>query len=193
MEALGLSPTPAAEPPSNPGFQLLREFSWGQHGDYHWGAVVRNTTGSPVGFEAAITFKGIQGEEVGHGEARILACAPGCDALILCDTATPFLSAECDIALTPAQGPAPQDAVTVSLERSHGNVLLTAVNRSSLTFGTVEFSCLFLDAAGNVVDSTWGYFSDLDGVLNPGESVSREETCAADFEAVLVFLGGSGK
>ena len=174
-------------------YQVGREYRWGYDGAYHWALVVTNTTDSMVGFLAHVTFLDQNGAVIDTQDAQVLSCSPGGDALLVCETSAPFASAEYDIRLVDPLGIGPQRVVSVSAERSGSKVILTALNRAGIGLEKVEFTCLFLDATGNPVDSTWGYFSDLDGVLRPGQSVMREESSDAEFEAVVVYLGGSGK
>ena len=174
-------------------YTVGREYRWGHDGEWHWALVVTNRTDNMAGFLAHVTFMDENGSLIDAQDAQVLSCSPGGDALLLCDTSRPFASVDYEIRVVDPLGIGPQRVVSVSAERSGTKVILTALNRAGIGLEKVEFTCLFLDATGNVVDSTWGYFSDLDGILRPGQTVMREESSAAEFEAVVVYLGGSGK
>ena len=170
-----------------------REYQWSSEGVYHWALAVTNRTDDMAGFLAHVTFVDANGNVSDVQDAQVLSCSPGGEALLVCDTNRPFAKAEYELRLVEPLGIGPQRVVSVSAERSGAKVILTALNRAGIGLEKVQFTCLFLNATGNVVDSTWGYFSDLDGVLRPGQTVMREESSTAEFEAVLVYLGGNGK
>lgn len=53
-----------------------------------------------------------------------------------------------------------------------------------------KYNLLYLDEAGQIVSTEWGYLTDDDSELKPGATEMRDDACYDDFSDAKVYLLG---
>ncbi|MBR2286953.1 MAG: FxLYD domain-containing protein, partial [Clostridia bacterium] len=79
-----------------------------------------------------------------------------------------------------------QDELPVTFTILPTKVVLSVTNKSRDVANLVQYTVLFLDDDGNVVNTANGTFNPYD--IDPGETVLQEATCDVPFSQAEVYI-----
>ena len=173
-------------------FIIIKDYVWDSYGSYYHDLVIRNTSGEAAVFKAQVMFYDKDDALAGVGNFDSGLVADGFEALLSCRCDTPFDHFVCNITKeTPQYQKEGQSIIDVDLTVKDDKVIIVATNTGGEAVSFVEYNCRFLDGAGNVIGSDWGFLTDTDGEIKPGNMEFREASCYKSFSSVDFYYSGT--
>ena len=172
------------------GYLVTHEYAWGSSWYNYYALAIKNTSKTDCAFEVRILFYDKNENIIGVSNQSITVCGSGSEVLVKSSSSDDYDHVGYAVNVTESNYCDVHDSVSISTTISGKKAILTATNNGTQTAKFVEYHCLFLDKAGNVVDSGWGYLVDGQSELKPGNSEMREEQSSKNFDSVVVYFEG---
>lgn len=103
-----------------------------------------------------------------------------------------FSSGNCEISVSEEKWnvPASQN-LSFTSSKAKEKEIITVTNNGDISVHFVTADILFFKGE-DVVEREYGYFTDPDGELKPGKSLTQEARCSEDYDKIVVVLSGYG-
>ncbi len=172
------------------GCEISNEYKWSSYWSSNYALAIKNTSGETNGYSARILFYDEKNNIVGVANSDINVLGDGYEALIVASQDNVYDHVSYAIQPHTSYYQDVHSFVEITANIVGDKAILSAKNTGNQAAQFVEYHCLFLDKAGNVVGSDWGYLVDDDSELKPGKTELREANCYDEFESAVVYFEG---
>lgn len=174
--------------------EVLADYTMGNGSGYvnHF-IIVKNNTGETMDITTSSLAYDEAGTMVAATDAYQDAIGAGCTSIIreYYDTEAMIASYETTVSSSPSEYYASviQDLSYVQNDISNGAVFQVTNNGQEPAEYVEGYALFFLD--GTLVDSYSAYFTDDDGELKPGKTISKQLDSYEEFDTIEFYLSGS--
>lgn len=175
------------------GWEIVKEYYYNTSLDYYYIFILRNTSGYTAEIRANIIFYDAEDNIVGVGNGSENACESGYETYwSFSNDDIPFDHVSVEITMAPEEYYADggQSNIESSVSIVSNKAIITAKNTGNVPVKFLKYNLLYLDEAGQIVSTKWGYLTDDDSELKPGATEMRDDACYDDFSDAKVYLLG---
>lgn len=175
------------------GWEITKEYSWKNYGDYKYAFVLKNTSNYNARISVNVVFYDGKDNIVGVSSRSEYGCESGYETYWGFSNDIEF--SRVDIRVTMEKENRYEDGGQSSIKLTANKVgdrkiILIAENIGKEAVKFVQYDILYLKN-GKVVSTDWGYLVDKDNEIKPGAMEMGEETGYEDFSEFQVYIHGT--
>ena len=178
------------EAPKDDRFEVTAEYKWTEGTSYYYGMAVLNKSGATGSFLVSVDFLDGNGEKISGSIMSADPCEDGAEAFMETYIDKPFERVRYEITYADPLYNEITSYVQVTTEIAGDTAVIKAANTGNVDADAVQFYCLFLNDAGEVVKYDWGFLVDTDLQLKSGKVETRTAKCDVPFSSVKVYTTG---
>lgn len=172
-------------------YAVMKEYTWESYSINYCGIVLKNMTDKTVEYTVEFSFRDADDQELEKGWGEAYACDPGSEVLVSAPSFSPFDHVVYGVGcLKTERYHDVRSFVTVTAEKHGDKVFMIGQNHGNVDAQFVQYHLFFKDKDGNCVGYDYGYLSDLEGFLRPGQTVVQSSKSSALFNSVEVYFDG---
>lgn len=171
----------------------VQSYSYSSSYSNYAALVLTNNSDYDCQLEIAVDFYDSNGGIVGTSSDSIDAFAKGTASALVFSCEDSFAKFEYQLKAKEIASyyvPVNQN-LSCEVSTATKKAVISATNNGDITAEYVQYIALFFNG-GELVYHSWGYVTDSDSEIKPGDTVRDEANCYVNFDSVQVYLDGRG-